>query len=415
MNRAIVAALVVGVSALTQPARANADVVLDWNGIMLSSLTGQNVFAQARIAATTQLAVFEAVNAVTRDYRPYLGTIVAPHGASADAAAIAAAHHVLRSYLPASAATLDTARAASLQNVPDGAAKESGIALGEAAAAAMIALRINDGSTPPAFHLPSSLEPGEWQLTPSCPPSGGVFLHWGDVKPFGIRNARHFLSKPPPRLQSRLYARDYNEVNEVGALDSSQRPQNRTDVARFYAAVLAVATWNPAVSQVAATRNWSLTRNARAFALLNMAIMDGLIAVMDTKYQYNYWRPETAIPRGEEDGNPQTEANPLFTPFIVTPCFPSYPSAHATASYAARVVAERLFGSDDHSIALSSAAVPDVTLHYGSFEEITDDIDDARVYGGIHFRFDQRAGADQGRRVGNFIVAHHLQRVWRHR
>jgi hypothetical protein len=393
---------------------AHADVVLHWNAIMVRTVSSQNPFAQARLAAITQLAVFEAVNAITGRYEPYLGTVGALHPASADAAAVAAAHAVLRNYLPASAAELDLARDTSLSTIPNGPAKTNGIAVGEAAAAAMIAHRSNDGSTPAQFHVPGSDEPGEWQVTPSCPAAGGILRHWGGVTPFGVRDVERFRSAPPPSLRSWTYARDYNEVKEVGEANSAARPQHKADVARFYAAVLAVATWNPAVSQVAAAERTSLSQNARLFALLNMAISDGLVAVMETKYQYNFWRPETAIRAGDRDGNSKTHADGGFTPFIPTPCFPSYGSAHAAASYAARQVAEMVLGDDCPSITLSSLAVPGVELHYSSFEEITDDIDDARVYGGIHFRFDQRAGARQGRRIGDWVARHQLRpvRAW---
>jgi hypothetical protein len=407
MTRAIAVASISAMLA-SSPAPARADVVLDWNAIMLATLTGQNPFAQARFAAITHLAVFEAVNAVTGDYRPYLGTITAPTGASPQAAAVAAAHRVLRTYFPASAANLDAARAASLAAIPDGRAKTDGIMVGEAAAAAMIGLRANDGAAPPQFHLPPTMDPGEWQLTPGCPPAGGILRHWGNVMPFGVERVDRFRSAPPPPLTGNKYARDFNEVKRVGGMNSMERPQDRADVARFYAVVSAVGAWNPAVSQVAAARGTSLSSNARALALLNMAITDGLVASMETKYHYAFWRPETAIRAGEMDGNAKTHADFGFVPFITTPCFPGHGSAHAAAGYAARRIAERILGSGPHSITLSSPAVSGVTLHYTSFEDITDDIDDARVYGGIHFRFEQRAGARQGRRIGAYVLHHNL-------
>lgn len=393
---------------LVSPISAKADVVLDWNRIMLTTLGGQNPFAQARIAAITQLAVFEAVNAVTGEYTPYLGTIVASTGASADAAAIAAAHAVLAHYIPGSADALNAARASSLATIPDGPAKDHGVAAGVAAAAAMIALRSSDGSAPPAFHLPGSVDPGEWQLTPGCPPAGGILRHWGQVTPFGIERAGDFRSDPPPALTSTKYRKDYVEVQRVGAVASTDRPDDRTAVARFYAVVLAVATWNPAATQIAAAQGSSLSENARTLALLNMAISDGLVAVMETKYHYNFWRPETAIHAGDADGNARTHGDPAFVPLIAAPCFPSYPSAHATASNAARIVLERMYGSGGHSITLSSPAVPGVVLQYKNLKRIAEDIDDARIYGGIHFRFDQEEGAEQGRRIGGYVYKHNL-------
>jgi hypothetical protein len=389
-----------------------ADVVTDWNALMVATVSSQNPFAQARFAAIVKLAVYEAVNSITRRYEPYLPEPIAvSYPASPEAAAVAAAHRVLAAYFPERSGGLDAARAASLGSVADGAAKVNGIAVGEAAAAAMIALRANDGSSPPAFYLPASADPGVWQPTPACPPAGGVLLHWRDVPPFGIKRADQFRSAPPPPLTSRRYARDLNEVKNVGGIDSMQRPAHLADVAQFYAAVLAVATWNPAVVQATLQKHRSLSFNARLFALLNMAISDGAVAVMDTKYEYAFWRPETAIRAADIDGNRWTEAETSFTPFITTPCFPSYGSAHAAASYAARVVAESVLGDDETEMVLSNAAVPNVVLEYTTFEQITEDIDDARVYGGIHFRFDQRAGARQGRKIGAWVVNHHLRPV----
>ncbi len=401
-------AAAVALMGLLSASPARADVVLEWNALMQATVSMQNPFAQARLAAITQLAVFTAVNAVTRRYEPYLDGVHAPHGASAEAAAVAAAHRVLTHYLPDSAPALDAARQQSLAAIPDGPGKRAGVSVGEAAAAAMIDARAGDGSAPPEFFLPSSTQPGDWQLTPSCPPSGGILYHWGNVKPFGLAASTQFRADPPPSLRSGGYRRDYVEVMEVGDAASSRRPADRADVARFYNAVLAVGVWNDVARQIAAARQTTLSANARMLALLNMAISDGLVTVMETKYHYRFWRPETAIHVGASDGNRKTEGNTAFMPFISTPCFPSYPSAHATASYAGRTILARIFGDHHHAIALESADVPGVRLEYESLDQITDDIDDARVYGGIHFRFDQRAGARQGRAIGAYIYRTHL-------
>jgi len=366
---------------------ARGDVVLSWNALMQAAVAAQNPFAQARFAAITQLAVFEAVNAITQEYEPYLGTIEAPAGASAEAAAIAAAHLVLKTYFPTNA-VLDTERTNSLAGIPDSPAKAAGIAVGEAAALAMIALRSGDGSAPAQFYVPTSTAAGQWQLTAGCPPAGGILLHWRNVTPFGIESSSQFRSSPPPALTSNEYFKDYEEVSLVGGADSLLRPASRADAARFYAVVLAVATWNPAVRQVAEVAGTSLSENARALALLNVAMSDALVSVMETKYHYTFWRPETAVG---------------FVPFIPTPCFPSYPSAHASASYAALEIARRIFGAGGHSIELTSPPSVGLTLQYTSFKEIVQDIDDARVYGGIHFRFDQEAGAVQGREIAKYV------------
>jgi len=386
------------------PGVASADAVQDWNAIMWTTTATQNPFLQARFAAITHLAMFEAVNSITGDYQPYLGTVSAPAGASADAAAVAAAHRVLITYFPASAPALDASRQASLAAIPDGQAEEDGVAVGEAAAASMIANRTNDGSAPPQFYLPVTAEPGEWLPTPGCPAAGGVLLHWGNVKPFGLRSGDQFRSGPPPALTSMEYATDFNEVKTVGALNSAARPQDRTDVARFYAASPPTYVFSQVITQVGNEEGRSLSQNARAFALLMMSISDALVASQDTKYHYRFWRPVTAIHGADTDGNPLTQRDDAWQPLITTPCFPSYQSAHATGSNAARRIAERLFGGEEaRSILVANPSVPGVSFHYTRFSEITDDIDDARVYGGIHYRFDQRAGGRQGKRVADYI------------
>jgi hypothetical protein len=403
------------------PIAARADVVLDWNAIAVSTLInqGQNPFAQARFMSITQLAVFEAVNAITGHYQPYLGTVVAPVGASADAAAVAAAYQVLKNYFPL-APNLDAAYAASLAVIPNGSAKSGGIATGQAAAAQMIALRVGDGSSPAQFHVPTSTDPGVWQLTPSCPAAGGILAHWQNMTPFGVWSVpgvhawiAQFAPGPPPALTSRRYARDYNEVKRVGNVSSdlTERPQDRADVARFYAASTPSLVFNLAARQVAAAQGSSLSKNARALALLNMATNDSFVATFWTKYHYKLWRPETAIFEGDLDGNAKTDADLTFVPYILTPCFPSYPSNHGSGSNSAAEILRRVYGAGGHAITVANPAVPGLTFHFTRFDQITDDISDARVYGGIHFRFDQDAGAALGRDVARYVYKHNLRRA----
>jgi PAP2 superfamily len=420
MRRASTSVALVGLL-VCSPIAARADVVLDWNAIAVSTFIGQSQapYAQARYMAITQLAVFEAVNAITGDYKPYLGTVVAPVGASADAAAVAAAYTVLKHYFPL-APNLDPAYAASLALIPNGSAKSGGIATGQAAAAQMIAQRLNDGSSPPQFYLPTSIDPGVWQLTPSCPAGGGIFFQWQNVTPFGVPSVpgsqawiARFAPGAPPALTSKRYTRDYNEVKRVGNVSSdlTERPQDRADVARFYAASSPSFVFNLAARQVAAAEGTSLSQNARTFALLNMASNDSLVASFWTKYHYKLWRPETAIFEGSLDGNAKTDGDVTFKPYILTPCFPSYPSNHGAGSNSAAEILRRVFGAGGHTITMANSAVPGLTFHYTRFSQITDDISDARVYGGIHFRFDQEAGADLGRDIGTYVYKHNLRRA----
>jgi hypothetical protein len=404
------AAAVAIVCLLSGPAAASSDAVLDWNAVAVTVTTSQGPFAQARFLAITQLAVFEAVNAIKGDYEPYLGTVRARAGASAEAAAATAAHRVLTQYLsavPGVTATLDAALASSLGAIPDGRAKSDGIATGEAAAAALIKKRENDGSAPPAFSMPASSDPGVWQLTPSCPAAGGVFLQWGNVKTFGIPGVSRYLLDPPPALTSRKYTNDYLEVKTVGGLNSTERPQELADVARFFAASSPGFVVNAVARQVSVAQGRSLSHNARALALLNMSLSDSLVASFANKYHYNFWRPETAIRAGDTDGNLKTVPDPGFAPLIATPCFPSYPSNHASGTYGGLEVLTRIYGAGPHSITLSNIGL---SLQYTRLAQIGDDVDDARVYGGIHFRFDQEAGARLGSAIGGYVYRHNLRR-----
>ena len=432
----LAALVALGWLASASPARA--DVVLQWDEIAVRTLTTQTPaltpFAQARFAAIVQLAVFEAVNAISGEYDGYLGSpvaptaapIVAPVGASSEAAAIVAAHDVLVNYFPGSALTLHAERDASLAAIPNGAAKTNGIATGAAAAAAMIAERLADGASPLTFYLPPSpVPPGEWNITPGCPtdasgnPLGGILLNWQNVRPFGVETPQSghwseaFRPSPPPEISKNQYAKDYDEVKRVGAATSTERPDDRAIVVRFYAALSPTFLFHSVARQLAAGQNQSLATNARILALVSIATSDSLVASFAAKYHYLYWRPVTAIRAGDSDDNRKTDADAAFTPFITTPCFPSYPSNHASGSNAAIETLRRFYGSGGHAISLSATipVVGSVTLNYTKLQEISHDIDDARVYGGIHFRFDQDAGVRLGRTVATFVVKHNLRRA----
>ena len=407
----VIAALsCVVVTAHPAPTLPQRNVVLDWNRIVMTTVGIRNGVEQVRIAAIAHLAIFEAVNAVAGDFMPYLESTVPSPDASVEAAAIAAAHRVLVEYVREQEGQLGIEREQALSAIKDGPAKRLGLSLGERVADAMILNRENDGAEPPEIYTPIGSEPGQWQLTPSCT-DGGLFLHWGRLKPFGIRRGQQFRAGPPPRLAGWRFARDFHEVKTVGAEDSDARPTDRADVARFYAAVQSQHVWNPIAQQIATARRLSIPDSARLFALLNMAMNDALIAVMDSKYHYTFWRPETAIRAGDTDGNRHTEPDAAFKPFIPTPCHPSYPSAHASSSYAARAVLEGLHGNGHHVVRLAATSLPDIELRYTRLAQVTRDIDDARIYGGIHFRFDQEAGRRQGREVGEFVISHNLKRV----
>jgi PAP2 superfamily protein len=387
---------------------APADVVTEWNAIMQET-AAVPPFPNLRTAAITQLAVFEAVNAITRDYKAYLGRITAQSGASREAAVIAAAHRALVALHPARAVELEALRARSLAAIPDSQAKIDGIAVGEAAANAILALRGGDGWDTVLPYVISN-KPGEWKPTPpGFAPA--LFTGLSKVVPFGIENGAQFRLGPPPALYSKRYARDYNEVKRVGEVNSADRTKYRTDVARFYAVTDVLPLYNTAARQVSEAQGKTISENARIFALLNMAIFDGAIAVFDTKYFYNLWRPVTAIREGDRNKNRRTGPDPNWLPLIDTPPFPSYPSGHGGIGAAARRVLEEMFGEDGHTITLSNPLLPEVVLNYTSWKQIADDVSDARIYGGIHYRFDQEGGASLGSQVGEYILRHKLRLV----
>lgn len=398
--------LVVGAFA-AGPARA--DKVTEWNAIMQTAVATapSNPNLQTRWGAIVQLAVYEAVNSITGDYEPYLGTIDAPEGASLDAAVIMAAYDTLAGLRPAVAASLglDVLRDAALAAIEDGDAKQDGIEVGQAAAAAMLALRAGDGWDAPATY---SQEPAPGIYQP-LPGQTALLPAWGQVTPFGLFDGSQFRLPAPPKLHTRKYADAYNEVKLLGRIDSAFRPLDRTNVARLYAAASPVQIWNSAARQASAAQELTLSQNARVFACLGMAMADAAFACWDTKYHYNFWRPQAAIRGGDTDGNDQTVADPDWLPLISTPAHPSYASGHATVSGAAATVLRRAFGKDGHAITISHSSVPGVVLNYSSWEQITNDIDDARIYGGIHFRFDQEAGAKQGHAVGAFVLENFLR------
>ena len=391
-----------------------ADAVTDWNAITEATIlaASPDPAVRARTAVIAQVAVFEAVNSIVGDYEPYHRRLHAPPGAAAEAAAIAAAHRVLVTMHADRTQQLDASRDRSLGAIPDGAAKRDGIAVGIAAADTIVALRAHDGFDAPVPYTPGT-RPGEYRPTP--PENLPAFRPGlGQVATFVIRNGRQFRAAPPPSLRSKKYARDYDEVKRVGEARSKERPEDRLQVARFYDATDGEQIYYPAARQVLAARPRSLSKNARLFALLSIAMWDGAIACFETKYHFNLWRPVTAIREGATDGNDRTEPDANWLAAVFTPPFPSYPSGHATFGGAARVVLEEEFGPNGHSITLTNPVVPEIVLTYTTFKQITDDIDDGRIFGGVHYRFDQEAGALMGERVGEYVLRHALRPV-RHR
>jgi len=403
------AVLAAALSLAEGPVAARADAVLDWNIIALKTTAAApfNPPLETRNLAIVHAAMFDAVNAIVREFRPYAVALRAPAWASPEAAAVAAAHATLLTLYPAQQATLDAAYRASLDTIADGPAKTSGVAVGESVAQRMLALRATDGAVSAivAAYAPGD-QPGDWRPTPPGLLSA-LDPGWGTVRPFVLRHAWQFRPGPPPALDSRRYARDYEEIRAVGSNASATRTQDQTDLARVWVST-AAQNWNPVARAAASAQGLTLSQTARALALLNLAGADAFIAAWDTKFAYNQWRPVTAIRAADTDGNPDTDADPQWTPLLVTPPFPDYIAGHTTFAGAAQEVLEHLFGTDPQVIQLTSASAPGIVETYRTFREMADGVVDARVWGGIHWRTSSVRGRTVGEAIGRYAVRHVL-------
>jgi len=370
--------------------------VVAWNRIALatSAASAFDPPRETRNLAIVQAAVLDAVVAATDRGTPYAVRVSRPARGSATAAVVAAAHDTLAGLYPDQAANLDHAQADAVAQLPASSATTDGLAIGRATAAAMVALRANDGSATEVPFTPGS-GPGQWQPTP---PAFRPALDpgWGRVTPFLLRSPGQFRPGPPPALDSPRYARDVAEVAVVGSSTSAVRTQDQTDTARFWVAT-APQLWNQAVQQMVERRRLDVVESARAFALLGFAGADAFITAWHWKFTYTQWRPVTAI----------RTTDPSWTPLLVTPAFPDYPAAHAVYGGAAETVLTTLFGERPGPFHLTSATAPGVTHVYGDFHAVAREVADARVWGGVHWRSSVEAGRDLGRDVGRY-ASHHV-------
>ena len=392
-------------------AAASSAVVREWNqeAVRLTLLASSNLapVQQGRVMAIFQLAVHDAVNGITGKYAPYLSPGPAPQNASPEAAAIAAAHHALRELFasqPVQVSQLDTLYFASLA-AHGLSASDSGIDYGRSAAAAILAARANDNSAQAQFNYtaPGAGEPGVWVPLTALP---ALLPGWGEVTPFVLHNISQFAVPPPPALSSARYARDYNEIKVIGKSNSPTRTTLQTQIATFWLAS-PVAIWNQPLTQLVVANDLDLSAAARAYALVYLAAADAGIACWAGKYQYNFWRPQPAIQRGGEDGNDLTEADPTWIPLFATPRHPEYTSGHSSNSSSIATVMQLIFG-DNPDVPITST-ITGITRQWDTFSEGIDEVIDARVYSGIHFRTADEVGAQQGGQIGHFVFTHALR------
>lgn len=391
------------------PSAARADAVLDWNEIALAQVVAARELPPdgARSMAMVHVAIFDAVAAIEGGYAPLAFHGHAPNGALPEAAAAAAARGVLVALFPDRTAPVEAAYATALATLPAGEATRAGVAVGEAAAATCLALREGDGAKSPERYRPRTL-PGVYVPTPIP-----VSSEWQHVALWLGGETSRFRPAPPPELASALWARDYEEVREVGRRESARRTPVETEAARFWT-ITGPAAWNPVVRALAASRPAPVVANARLFALANLAAADAFAAVFEAKYAYAFWRPITAIRNGDRDGNDATLPDAGWLPLVDTPLHPEYPCAHCITAGAIAEVLESEFGKGEIApIEMTSPTAPGVTHRWTRLADYVAEVNQARIWGGIHYRNSTEVGEAMGRAIGDEAVRTLLTRATR--
>ena len=403
--------------ALAMSSVVRADAVTDWNAIAIQAIVNVTVVPPHGSAigfldsATVQTAVYDAVESITGRFRPY--AVQVPGASGSPAAAVAkAAHDVLVNRFPSQTMFLDTTYHAYL--TAHGLAEtDAGVAVGAAAAAGIIALRANDGSfplNPPPFTGGTAI--GEWRPTP--PAFAPMLAPWlASVTPFTLTSPSQFRAPTPPSLTSNRYATAYNEVKALGARDNSARTPEQTDLALFWSSNYLVL-WNHALRDIAAAHVPDISDSARLFALANLAMADAGITAWDTKVHYVFWRPLTAIQNGDNDGNPETAGDPNWQPLINNPNYPDYTSGANNVTGAVTRALALFFGTDEMDFSVDTTNHPPAiqqTRTYTRFSGAAEDVVNARIYEGIHFRFADVQARKQGRHVAQWVFSHFLRSV----
>jgi hypothetical protein len=418
---------------IAMPREAVADEVLEWSmiGFQATAAGGQLALVESRTMAMLHLAVHDALNTIERRYEAYLYEGKAEPSAEASVAIAAAARDVLVGVIPAwgkpeqrtkALAIVDATYAAATAKVPDGPPRQRGLAVGQGAAAAILAARKVDGSSALSQYTPASA-PGKWRPHPNpVPPNPpipnpalaagnwpAILPQWGNVAPFTMVAPWQFRLPGPPTLTSMEYARDYEEVKRLGGKTSPVRTAEQSEMARYWYEG-SPSGWSRIARIVAAQRGLDRWDNARLLALVNAAIADGFIAGFDTRYVYDLWRPVTAIRAADTDGNDATTADPDWESYLNTPPVPEYPSTHSVAGGAASAVLARFFGKGEVEFNMTSGPpFSGIARSFKSFSQASKENADSRVYAGIHFRSACRDGIRLGEQIGRRAFAHYLR------
>jgi hypothetical protein len=390
----------------------SADVVIEWNAILQSTLPASP--AAPRFYSMMHIAMFDAINSIEREFQPYRVRVRGGQAASSEAAAAQAAHDVLVALLPASKSVFDTALDATLNALPPWVARQ-GARVGRAVALEILAWRENDGSSAPPTSYVLPPFPGLWQPTPPDFLPAGL-THFPGMKPFALLTPTQYLPATPPTLTSDAYAADFNEVKAIGAVNSATRTEEQTLTAQLWAGVVTRTTlfaqWNNVARDVSRDRGLSLVETARLFAMLNVAIHDGFQLSQSSKFTYGLWRPVTAIQRADEDLNPDTDADKDWLPLLVTPPYPAYAGNNACIGASAARTLANVLGTDDVSFSVTwlgligPPSTPDVTREYDTFWSLAVEEERSRVWGGIHYSFDGSASQVSCVKSADYIFSH---------
>ena len=387
---------------------ATANVITDWDEKAVGTVQPGMAFPPPtafRTIAILHIAMFDAVNSIEPRYKPYKIQLPASPDTSKEAAAAAAAGSVLIKLAPDAASDVQSTLTSYLATLPDGEGKSKGIELGQKVAARILEARENDGASAPDAYRPKT-KPGVYIPTPIT-----VGSQFPNVTPFALTSPSQFRPKPPPSLKSEQWARDYNEIRDFGEKNSTKRTARQTEDARFWLLVGPRST-HPLPVQVAVARNMSVVDSARFMALVSIATMDAGLAVFDAKYKYEFWRPITAIRNGDIDGNPATERVATWQPIDATPMHPEYPCAHCISSTAVAAVIEAVLGTDEiPEVALTSPFAPGVTHRFTNLRAYTEEVANARIYAGFHYRTSTIVGREMGQKIGDYVVKSVMQPV----
>jgi len=384
------------------------NVIIDWDekaiGVLQTGTTPPPPTA-FRTMAILHVAMFDAVNSIGPHYQPCKIRLAATPDTSKEAAAAAAAGAVLVKLVPDAAADVQSTLMTYLATLPDGEAKSKGVQLGQEVARRILEIREKDGASAPDAYRPKT-KPGVYIPTPIT-----VGSQFPNVTPFAMTSPSQFRPKPPPSLKSEQWARDYNEIKDLGEKNSTRRTARQNEDARFWLLVGPRSTY-PLPRQVAVASNMSVLDSARFMALVSIATIDAMIAVFDAKYKYEFWRPITAIRNGDIDGNPATERVATWQPIDVTPMHPEYPCAHCITSSAVAAAIEAVLGTEEiPEVALTSPFAPAVTHRFTDLHAYTEEVANARIYAGFHYRSSTIIGREMGQKIGEWVVKSVMQPV----